>query len=448
MQLKLYSRKEFQRNSISYNDDDKGYLCNIYEYEWYWTLITVIITTATICIFIKIVHWLLYTESKQEEQPSQATLEEQPSQVTPEEQPIPPQATPEEQPLPPQSTLEEQPPQATSEEQPPQATSKEQQITQDKKKKREEKQKKKDIKKAFFWAFGFVVSVINLIDLYLLVVETQYYTKLQRSSLTNDTIINDFEPDVNIEPHKATKILQIILGLLIFLISGITGVICSFKCESLPKHFLAYLCKPICWCHPAIVYFVQFGNIFLFAYLLGSNILPTFFLMFVAAIETISLLVFSIALVSSVVMGMALIILYIDEYKNIYISKLQAGTVISLIMYSTIVLALLSLIIAFLLILSSANVNDASSKFVSIFIAAGSASFSLLAGSQVKNKLFAQGQVFSISQGNNKASNLPSSPTNKRSNTKFEKPSNRKSKSCPANDDLLIPLLEITTETT
>ncbi len=58
----MYARNEFQSDQISYNDDDKGYMCDVFLFNCGVMVLSVLTTIAVICVATRILYWLLDTK--------------------------------------------------------------------------------------------------------------------------------------------------------------------------------------------------------------------------------------------------------------------------------------------------------------------------------------------------------------------------------------------------
>ncbi len=171
------------------------------------------------------------------------------------------------------------------------------------------KSKQAELKMTFFFAFVSVVSLINPFEIGIEVYKFYYKNEFTiEEKYLLSTVLK-----TKIWYHK---IIEIIVGMLIFAIFGIIGQsLIECRCLILPQPPKGL---PNCFCIPncffcSCMYFFHFGNFFYFTYTIGLNIVPTFMMLFIAPIETISVVIFFGALLASAVMGMAHITLYFKK---------------------------------------------------------------------------------------------------------------------------------------
>lgn len=300
-QLKLYASKEDWASATVYKDEEKGYMCDIVGYNWYLTLSTAIVTIATICISSKVLHLLLYTNSK-----------------------------------------------------------------------------KADLKMAFFCTFGFIVYIVNFTDIGTLIHEAVIYFNNEINIDENSTLFNEKDKLTINTAHRVTKLLEIVIGVLVFIIGGL---VCS-------KYHPVYLRiqKRCFYCY--FVYFFSFGSFFYFTYTIGLNIVPTFMMLFIAPIETISVVFFFSTQLTSAVMGMAIVI-HFKKYggKKRERKKLNLCIAVSpIFLYLSVLFFAVTLMAIFLAILSRVHTNN-TSYLAPVFLTLGSTIPTILIGYVSKRTL-------------------------------------------------------------
>lgn len=240
MQLKLYAKEEFQTSKMGYTDKEKGYIYNIFDYNWTLTLTTIIVTVTTLCASIKLLQKLLSIKSKQEE-----------------------------------------------------------------------------IKTTFFFAFVSVVSLINLVDMGIQVFELHYGFISEEKYKATSSDIKEI-----LTATRYHKLVETILGMLIFLIGGMTMQIlaCVKPIPEPTRRVTIYLCIPNCF-FCCCKHFFYFGNFFYFTYTLGLNIVATFIMLFITPIETISVVIFFGTMLLSAIMGIIALELYVKKTSERKINR-------------------------------------------------------------------------------------------------------------------------------
>ncbi len=226
----MYARKETQSDKVSYKDEEKGYTCDIYSFNWYLAVITVIVTTAAICISWKVLDYLLNSKSERAE-----------------------------------------------------------------------------LNRAMFFSLGFVASFVNIVDVAIIVYEIYIYIDGIQEETDHD-IRKISLTDSTLAWHGIFKILEISVGLFVFVIGGAITTHCLKQpqlCNT--NHSRSSSAENCCSCCSKFAYFLYFANFFYFAYMVGLNVLPTFLMLLITPIETISVLVFYVSLLSSAVMLVTII---------------------------------------------------------------------------------------------------------------------------------------------
>ena len=165
--------------------------------------------------------------------------------------------------------------------------------------------KQADVNRAVFFSMGFIAFLANIIYVGFLVhavwIYITVYTQFDETYSVTDanTILS----------HMIVKVSELGVGIFVLGIGGTTSCCCSnylplpkeSRSDSAKKCYSSYASK--------CVYFLYFANFFYFAYMVGLNVLPTFVLVLIAPIETLSVLAFFVSLLSSCVMVVAIFIL-------------------------------------------------------------------------------------------------------------------------------------------
>ncbi len=190
----------------------------------------------------------------------------------------------------------------------------------------------------------------------------------------------------SIEAQTATKILQLFFSLLVFVVGGIIGQMCSKSLPKPPDHIYSWLIVPnLVWRKFKCPYFPHFGNFFCFAFLLGLNVVPTFIMLLITPIETISTAIYLIAIVTSLVMWTTLIILRLG--RSTTIKKLCTGVAVtSAIAFYLVLLTALGLIIMFLGVLASVHTAN-TSHLAPVFLSAASITLPAIITFATKQKM-------------------------------------------------------------
>ena len=239
------------------------------------------------------------------------------------------------------------------------------------------KSKQADVNRAVFFSMGFVVFSVNILDIIVLAHEAHIY------------IIQEVKIDEKYRPmfqnpaedltfplgHRIVKVSQVVVGIFVFGIGGFIGCCCS---TSLPKAL--NFCH--CFCTSNCAYFLCFANLFYFAYMVGLNVLPTFLMLFITPIETLSVLVFFVSLLSSGVMFMTIIIFQIEIHKKMNGEKKKTklcATIVSAFIYFLVLISIVILMIVFLFILASVKTNN-TSYLAPVILSFGSTILSILGG--------------------------------------------------------------------
>ncbi len=149
-----------------------------------------------------------------------------------------------------------------------------------------------------------------------------------------------------------------------------TNTTMDFKLLMLTKHLL--LLFQLC----------LLPNFFYFSYIVGLNVLPTFLMLFITPIETLSVLIFFVSLLSSCVMFMTIIIFQSEIHKKMngtrHTKKLCA-TLVSAFIYFLVLISIVILMIVFLFILASVNTSN-TSYLAPVILSLGSTILSILGG--------------------------------------------------------------------
>ncbi len=112
--------------------------------------------------------------------------------------------------------------------------------------------------------------------------------------------------------------------------------------------------------------------------MVGLNVLPTFFMLFITPIETVSVLIFFVSLLSSCVMSMTIVIFQSGIHKKMNGAKICAPLV-SAFIYFLALISIVLLIGVFLFILASVKTNN-TSYLAPVILSFGSTILSILGG--------------------------------------------------------------------
>ena len=320
----MYARKETQSDKVSYKDEEKGYTCDIYSFNWYLAVITVIVTTAAICISWKVLDYLLNSKSERAE-----------------------------------------------------------------------------LNRAMFFSLGFVAFFVNIVDVAIIVYEIYIYIDGIQEETDHD-IRKISLTDSTLAWHGIFKILEISVGLFVFVIGGAITTHCLSTVLKQPQlcninHSCSSSAKNCCSCCSKFAYFLYFANFFYFAYMVGLNVLPTFLMLLITPIETISVLVFYVSLLSSAVTLVTIITVQIKihtlnesdgtgsngtgsnrtESDGTANTKDKKKAILTGFVYFLALISIVLLLVVFLLTLASTT-NDNASNLATVILSFGSATFSIL----------------------------------------------------------------------
>ncbi len=182
MQLKLYTRKEAQSGEISYKDEEKGYMCDVYSFSWEIMIIPVIITTAAICISCKVLYYLLNAKSE-----------------------------------------------------------------------------RADVNRAVFFSLGFVAFLVNAADVIILIYEISTYIRDMIIIKNIDYEVRKlFISDVAMVSHGIVKVLELVVGILVFVIGGAIITLRPSKYLQRPQLCNPKSCSRCCSFASKCAYFLYF----------------------------------------------------------------------------------------------------------------------------------------------------------------------------------------------
>ena len=238
------------------------------------------------------------------------------------------------------------------------------------------KSKRADVKRAVFFSIGNLASFVNVYDAIIITYEVYIYFK--------ENNMSDLQLE-KLKKHQLVKASQVGVGIFVFGIGGIIGCCCGFLnyLPQTPPWILNCLCLPrICFCSSNCAYFLYFANFFYFSYIVGLNVLPTFLMLFITPIETLSVLVFFVSLLSSGVMFMTIIIFQIEIHKKMNGAKKNTklcATLVSAFIYFLVLISIVILMIVFLFILASVKTNN-TSYLAPVILSFGSTILSILGG--------------------------------------------------------------------
>ncbi len=253
------------------------------------------------------------------------------------------------------------------------------------------KSKQADVNRAVFFSMGFIAFLVNIIDVGFLVhavcIYITVYTQFDETySVTDHTILS----------HMIVKVSELGVGIFVFGIGGTTSCCCS-NYLPLSKESRSDSAKK-CYSYASkCVYFLCFANFFYFAYTAGLNVLPTFVLVLIAPIETLSVLAFFVSLLSSCVMVVAIVILRSEIHTSKKSVKERNETelcargkrceiICSASIYFLALISFVLLEVVFLIILA-ATTNSNAPYLATVIVSVGNTILTILGGYFTQQRL-------------------------------------------------------------
>ena len=236
-----------------------------------------------------------------------------------------------------------------------------------------------DVNRAVFFSFGIITFLVNIADVgflvYVVYVYISVYTQFVQNESNHEKSGTDPSTVLN---HVLVKVFELSVGILVF---GIGGAITSCCSPFLPQPELHVTCN---FCTSKRVYFLHFANFFYFTYMVGLKVLPTFLILLIAPIETISVLIFFVSLLSSCVMVVTIVILRSEihtlkkrvEARN----KIElCQTICSASIYFLALISIVLLVVVFLKVLA-ATTNSNAPYLATVILSLGSTILTILGG--------------------------------------------------------------------
>ncbi len=245
-----------------------------------------------------------------------------------------------------------------------------------------------------FFSFGIVAFLVNITDIGFLVHAVYIYIPVYTQFVQNETNYEKSVTDNNtVLSHVVVKVLELVIGILVFGIGGITSCCCSNYLPQpqldvcIPKESRSSPVKTICSFASKCAYFLCFSNFFYFSYMVGLNILPTFLMLLIAPIETLSVLVFFVSLLSSCVMVVTIVILrseiHVHTSKKSDDKTKRCGKrceiICSASIYFSALISIVLLVVVFLKVLASTT-NSNTPYLATVILSLGSTILTVLGG--------------------------------------------------------------------
>ena len=242
--------------------------------------------------------------------------------------------------------------------------------------------KRPEVNRAVFFSFGIVAFFVNIADVCFLVhaVYIECIEINDEKRITDHTVLS----------HVVIKVLELVVGVVgiaVFILVFFIGLCCS---KDLPQPHLHVCTSPsssatkyCCFAYKCASFFF-FSNFFYFAYMVGLNVLPTFLMLFIMPIETLSVLVFYVSLLSSCVMVMTNITYEIDSeiHKSAEArdnTKKCITIIFSAISYFSVLISIVLLVVVFLFILAETT-NSNTPYLATVIISLCSTILAVLGG--------------------------------------------------------------------
>ena len=255
-----------------------------------------------------------------------------------------------------------------------------------------------EINLSIFFSIGTLIFPINITEIALnIYIMTIYLENLNDIRILQQTLgrIEYYKQDINelynsVSLHLAIKLIGgAVMPLLTFVIAGVIGIMLSIKSSNkfvfLPKYCACCNSFKESKILNGLLYFFVFANFFTSISIEGMNVVPTFLLLLITPLQTLTIMVFCLSIFITVVLFLALI--YIRAFR----SSDKCSLIKLLITFILLLVATAALMSIYIKTLSTATQAENSTLIFTQLVSFIPSILSLLCGYRVKKKLYESG---------------------------------------------------------